>query len=130
MRLCFYLNLHRLIQSHDLHHCHERSVVLASVLHIPDDRLRNLVNRHGNVEARLVDLVPALPTSLANGMFDVVKSLVDLLRKLVWILFGGTIPAAWMCSALDSLFTVGDVPWPDTSAVVDADRLAVVQIPF
>ena len=96
MRLRFYLNLHRLIQSNNLHHRHERPVVLASFLHIPDDRLRNLINRYGNVEARFVDLVPALPTSLANGTLDVVESLVNLLRKFFWILLGRAIPAAWM----------------------------------
>jgi len=90
-------------------------MLLASFLHIPDDRLRNLINRHGNVEARLVNLVPALSTSLTNSMFDVVESLINLLRKIFWILLGRAIPAAWMCSALGGSYTVGDVPWPDTS---------------
>ena len=90
-------------------------MILASFLHIPDDRLRNLVNRYCNVDTRLVNLVPALPTSLTNSMFDVVESLVNLFRKIVWILLGRAIPAAWMCSTMDSLHTVGDVPWPDTS---------------
>ena len=112
--LRFYFNLHRLIQSHHLHYCHERPMVLASFLHIQDDRLRNLINRYGNVDTRLVDLVPALPTSSANGMFDVVKSLVNLFRKIFWILLGCAIPTAWMCSTLDGLYTVGDIPWPDT----------------
>jgi len=90
-------------------------MILASPFQVANNWLRNLINRHGNVEARFVDLVPALPTSLANGMFDVVKSLVNLLRKFFWILLGCTIPAAWMWSTLDSLYTVDDVPWPDTS---------------
>jgi len=85
-------------------------MILASVLHILDDRLRNLVNRYGNVEARLVDLVPALPTSLTNSMFDVVESLVNLLRKIFWVFLGRTIPAAWIWSALGGLYIVDDLP--------------------
>lgn len=90
-------------------------MILASPFHVANNWLRDFINRYGNVEARLVDLVPALPTSLTNSMFDVVESLINLLRKFVWILLGRAIPAAWIWSTLDSLYTVGNVPWPDTS---------------
>ena len=115
MRLRFYLNLHRLIQSHDLHYSHQGPMILASPFHVANNWLRDFINWYGNVEARLVDLVPALPTSLTNSMFDVVESLINLLRKFVWILLSRAIPAAWIWSTLDSLYTVGSVPWPDTS---------------
>ena len=94
VRLRFYLNLHRLIQRHDLHYSHERPMIFASFLHVANDWFRDIINRYCNVKARLVDLVPAFPTSLANGMFHVVESLVNLLRKIFWILLGRAIPTA------------------------------------
>ena len=51
---------------------------LASFLHVADDRLRDVIEGHSNVDSRLIHLVPTRSTSLANSMFDVIKRLVNL----------------------------------------------------
>jgi hypothetical protein len=94
VRLSFYLDLHRLVQSHDLHHGHKGPVTLASLFQIVNDWRRYLIDRYGNIDARLVDLVPTPPASLTDGMFDVVEGLVNLFGKVVGVLFCRAIPTA------------------------------------
>lgn len=46
------------------------------------------------VAADLVDLLPALPAGLLQGMFDIRKCLVDLLAQSAWNLLGNAVPSA------------------------------------
>ena len=46
------------------------------------------------VAADLVDLLPALPAGLLQGVLDVRKCLVDLLAQVAWNLLGNAVPSA------------------------------------
>jgi hypothetical protein len=70
-------------------------MVLASLLHVANDRLSDVVHRNRDVYAYLVDLVPARSTRLLDRVCDVVKSLVDFLRYIFRSFPGRTIPTAY-----------------------------------
>jgi hypothetical protein len=72
-------------------------MVPASLLHVANHWLSDMVYWHRDVYAYFVNLAPALSTSLFNRIFHVLESLVNLQGEISGILFGRTIPATCLC---------------------------------
>jgi hypothetical protein len=108
VRFCLDLDSHRLVKSDDLYDRHERSMVPASLLQVANNRLSDIVDRHRDVYARFVNLVPAFSTSLLNRMFNVLESLVNLQGEIFRILFGSTIPSTCLCQYETNLSAVNE----------------------